>query len=275
MSDSICKFMPAKSDNDNIKTINFVYESDFKSLRQPFFRAIYALHLVTKGTGTLKINSSVYPLKKGTAYFAFPGTLYEIEASNDFEYIYISFMGSYVVSLFEKLDITLSHPVYPDFGHMINFWKNSIKRVNQANANILTECALLYALSFINNSEEPGPEKKKDDLLGILVDYIDNHYKDADMSLNKIAANFSYTEKYLSHFFKKNMNIGFNSYLTNLRIQYACELIERDMTSVSQIASLCGYCDPLYFSRVFKKIMGVTPSDQIKKIHSDIEESTP
>lgn len=267
MSDSICRFMPAKNTNESIKTINFVYESEFHKLRQPFFRAVYAIYLVTKGSGVLKMVSGEYELKKGTIFFAFPACLFEIEGSDDFEYIYISFMGSYVGTLFEELEISIEKPVYPDFSHIIDFWKHSIKRINQSNAIILTESVLLYSLSFINNKEEdPAQNQKNDSLLGAIVDYMDNHYTDSDMSLKKIADIFSYTEKYLSQFFKKNMNIGFNTYLTNLRIQYACELIENGMTSVSQISSLCGYGDSLYFSRVFKKRMGLTPTEHIKRI---------
>lgn len=267
MSDSICRFMPVKNNNESIKTINFVYETEFKTLRQPFFRAVYAAYLVIAGNAVLKMVSGEYELKKGSLFFAFPASLFEIDGSDDFEYIYISFTGTYVDTLFEGLEITLNAPVYQDMGHLIDFWKHSIKRINQTNAIILTESVLLYTLSFINNKElDPAHNQKNDSLLGTIVDYVDLHYKDSDMSLKKIADKLSYTEKYLSQFFKKNMNVGFNTYLTNLRIQYACELIESNITSVSQIATLCGYSDSLYFSRVFKKYMGVTPTEYIKHI---------
>ena len=77
---------------------------------------------------------------------------------------------------------------------------------------------------------------------------------------------FSYTEKYLSSLFKKNMNVGFNQYLNRLRIQYAIELIANNVKSVSRIAELSGYSDSLYFSKVFKKLVGVTPGQHIKDV---------
>lgn len=266
MSNSICRFMPTKNNEGSIKTINFVLETDFKHLRQPFFRAIHVLNLVTKGSAVLKLNSREYPLKPGDLFFAFPGCMFEIDGSEDFEYIYISFMGSYVNTLLEDLEIDLMHPVYKNHTQLIDFWKYSIKRVNQLNANILTEGVLLYSLSFINNKQEDVKLKKKNEnLFSQVVEYIDTHFTDPDISLKKVAEIFAYTEKYLSHFFKKHMDIGFNTYLTNLRIQYAIELMERNETSISHIASKCGYTDALYFSKVFKSNMGKTPTEYLKK----------
>ena len=85
------------------------------------------------------------------------------------------------------------------------------------------------------------------------------------VSLKKLAGLFSYTEKYISHLFKKKMNVGFNYYLNNLRLQYAHELIAQNVHSVSEIAILCGFSDPLYFSKVFKKRVGYTPTEYMKR----------
>lgn len=56
-----------------------------------------------------------------------------------------------------------------------------------------------------------------------------------------------------------------NEYLTKFRISQAVELIERSSLPVSAVAASVGYDDSLYFSRVFKKITGVSPSSYIKK----------
>jgi two-component system response regulator YesN len=64
--------------------------------------------------------------------------------------------------------------------------------------------------------------------------------------------------------FKKQMRLGFNQYVNHLRISYALRLIENGCDSVREIASESGFADPLYFSKVFKKNVGVTPTDKIK-----------
>jgi two-component system response regulator YesN len=129
---------------------------------------------------------------------------------------------------------------------------------------------LLYTLSFINgNDTESTFKDNSENTVSSIVDYVNSHYRDTDISLKKIAYVFSYTEKYLSSLFKKQMNVGFNSYLNNLRVQYAQELIEKYEKSVSKIATLCGYSDAMYFSKVFKKYTGKTPTEYIKSKEKD------
>ena len=264
MSESICRFMPTKKYRGDIKTIHFVYETDFHTFNQPFFYSIFRVHLVTKGIATLKIHDRTYELKKGTVFFAFPAGLYNIEASEDFEYYYISFMGC--ASLLDELGINIYRPVYDGYEHLIPFWEQSIKRINKTNITILTESVFLYTLSFIDNFEtKERTENSTDNIFDMIVDYIDNHYRDYDLSLKKLADIFSYTEKYLSHLFKKNMDISFKSYINKLRLQYSYELIENSNQSVADIALLCGYSDSLYFSKVFKKARGLTHTQYIKE----------
>ena len=264
--ESICKYMSVKNYSGSIKTINFVYEAEFKTLKQPFLRPVYYIHLVTNGEGIMKIYGEKYELKCGSVFLAFPGCPYEIEADENFKYIYISFMGSCVGTIFENLEIDIKKPVYYNMGNIQEFWLSSILRVNNVNSNLIAESVLLYTLSFINNKgEEAENAENAETVFELVVDYVDGHYRDKDISLGKIADVFSYTEKYLSHVFKKNMKIGFNTYLNNLRIQYASELLAVSHLPVSEISSLCGYSDPLYFSKVFKKRMGVSPTGYKKK----------
>ncbi len=263
MSNSICKFMPEKNYNDNLKFIHFVYETDFHSLKQPFFHSTFRIHLVTKGTASIKINDRQHNLNIGSVFFAFPSNLYEFSASDDFEYYYISFLGNKAPKLLEEFGVNISAPVYHGLEMLIDFWNNSIKKIDMNNINVLTEAVFLYTLSFIKNSDNNAP--KHDNTFEKFIDYVDNHYRDFDISLQKVADTFSYTEKYLSHLFKKNMNISFKTYINDLRIQYAYILIENGETSITDIARLCGYSDSHYFSKVFKKIRGISPTEYIKK----------
>lgn len=81
---------------------------------------------------------------------------------------------------------------------------------------------------------------------------VDESFTDLALSLLQISRKYLYNAKYISSAFKKKYKVGLNQYITTLRIQYACTLIEQGFTSVESIASLCGYSEPLYFSKVFK-----------------------
>ena len=59
--------------------------------------------------------------------------------------------------------------------------------------------------------------------------------------------------------------MGFNQYVNHLRIAYALCMIKDGCSSVREIAAESGFCDALYFSKVFKKKVGMTPSEKIKQ----------
>lgn len=266
MSDSICKFMPAKDYTGDMKVCNFVYETELKTLPQPFFRPVYYVHLVTAGNGTLKMNGKSYPIQVGSLFFAFPAYPYEIEADDHFRYLYISFMGSEVAPLFEQLGISTDTPVYDGFENLMEFWLSSIARVGSHNANILAESVLLYTLSFFGKEgDEDAGQSPVENIFDMMVDYVDTHYRDPEMSLKKLAEVFSYTEKYISHLFKKRMGVGFSYYVNQLRLRYAHELLDNTPFSMTEIAARCGYSDAFYFSKVFKKSVGISPKEYRKK----------
>ncbi len=84
--------------------------------------------------------------------------------------------------------------------------------------------------------------------------------------IRKLPLNYDYVRK----LFKKETGVTPHEYLVNLRMKRARAIISGGVTnryskySVSQIAEACGFAEPLYFSRVFKKYFGVSPSEYIK-----------
>lgn len=266
MSESICRFIPAKDYADDLKTVHFVYETDHNSLKQPFLRPIYYLFLVTDGSATLRIADKEHQVGVGDLFFGFPGCSYELESNGAFRYLYISFFGSCVSRIFERLGITIKSPVYSGFDRVSEFWFSAISRFNEKNADFLSESVLLYTLSFIG-SEEDGAEIKQNGntMFEMILEYVENHYRDPSLTLSSVASIFSYTENYLSSMFKKQMHLGFNQYVNHLRIAYALRLIKDGCESVREIALESGFSDALYFSKVFKKKVGVTPSEKIKQ----------
>ena len=262
---SICEFISDNNYKGNFKIVNFVYEADFKNLSQPFFKPVNSIYLVTKGEGTLKSNGREFSLLTGCVFFTFSGCFFEIEAEEDFEYMYISFMGDGIQNVFEPLGINHKNPVFYDFDYVKDFWFESIRRINPNNAGMVSESVLLYTLSFINSGEQKNTHSDEESLSHSVVAYVNSHYTDTDISLKQLAGIFLYSQKYVSFLFKKLTNVGFSDYLNHLRIQHALSLINNKMTSVTQISEMCGFSDPLYFSKVFKKKMGVSPTAYIQQ----------
>lgn len=189
-----------------------------------------------------------------------------MEGSEDLTYMYISFMGDGAGNLLAQTSLNMEKIVYPGQEHLIDFWRCGIQRVRQENANMLTECVLLYTFSFFPlNVDEEDLISKSNRIYDNILIYTKNHYMESGLSLKKIADIFSYTEKYLSRLFKQNMNMNYNEYLNSLRIQASLHLINNSVSNIKEISVSCGFSDPLYFSKVFKKHIGLPPAEYIKK----------
>ena len=93
-----------------------------------------------------------------------------------------------------------------------------------------------------------------------IVAYINDFYRQPDLSLHKVASHFGLSEGYLSHFFKDQVGENFLAYLESERIKHACELLEQGQLSVNDIAGQVGYNSVQSFRRAFKRVKGVNPT---------------
>jgi two-component system response regulator YesN len=91
-------------------------------------------------------------------------------------------------------------------------------------------------------------------------EFIDSNYKD-DISLNEISKYVSVSPQYFSTIFKEELGMNFVEYLRGKRVDVAKELLKTKKYSVKEICYEVGYNDPNYFSRLFKKIVGVSPTE--------------
>jgi two-component system response regulator YesN len=90
--------------------------------------------------------------------------------------------------------------------------------------------------------------------------FIDQNYSQ-NVTLQMLSARFSYNPDYLSTLFSRAMGVNFNAYLTQARIDKAKILLAQTEMSVSMISKKVGFPDTKYFSRVFKRSTGLTPTE--------------
>ena len=83
---------------------------------------------------------------------------------------------------------------------------------------------------------------------------------DGDLSLSTVAAKVGLSTNYLSMLFRTETNEKYSDYVTKLRIEKACHLLESSDFKIYEIAELCGYNSVNHFIGVFKKVTGFTPS---------------
>ena len=103
-----------------------------------------------------------------------------------------------------------------------------------------------------------------------IINYVTEHLDNPNLTLKCIAENYLYMNvDYVSKRFSKETNQKFSNYITNLRIQKAKQLLaEGDSEQIQWVAKQVG-CgnNPQYFSQIFKKNTGMTPSAYAKKLN--------
>lgn len=129
------------------------------------------------------------------------------------------------------------------------------------------ESAIAYAENVISRAitlRDQNSGNKNRSILKTAVDFIDSHYMEEDISLNTVANVANVSSNHFSALFSQNMGQTFIEYLTTLRMNKAKELLRCTGMRSSEIAGEIGYKDAHYFSYLFKKTQGMTPSDYRK-----------
>ncbi len=123
---------------------------------------------------------------------------------------------------------------------------------------LVKSCAALLRRAIDLREEESGNQYKS--MLKRALRYIDQNYTDENLSLNTVAKAANISPNYFSGVFSQEMGQTFVEYLTEKRMERAKELLRYSGKRSSEVAYEVGYRDPRYFSFLFKKTQGCTPS---------------
>lgn len=133
---------------------------------------------------------------------------------------------------------------------------------------------LIFLLRNTDLSSNPNPIHTKDlsslEHLKKVLAFLSFHYTDPDaVSLPALSARFGLSIPYLCRIFKKHTTLTLTAYVNELRCSCAASLIQ-DGLPLEEVASKTGFRDYNYFSRLFKKTVGITPSDYRKRTEKTI-----
>ena len=120
----------------------------------------------------------------------------------------------------------------------------------------LRECFLITADAYGAHEEARG-----DGQVRRILDYVNEHFTDPQLSLTSVAAAFHITEPYLSRIFKQGAGENFSKYVERLRAERARMLIREHKLPLSEIAQQVGYNSPQVFRRAYKRVFSVSPSE--------------
>lgn len=104
-----------------------------------------------------------------------------------------------------------------------------------------------------------------DRMIDNVISEIREHYME-DISLTSLSAKYNISLGHLSKMIKESLSVNFSDYIASLRIQRAKELLRDDRLSIQEIAEIVGYNDYFYFTKVFKRVEGISPSKYRKSM---------
>lgn len=121
------------------------------------------------------------------------------------------------------------------------------------------------AAEALARSDSP---EKTNDLMGQVKTYLQHNYMLCDISLDSVSEILNINASYFSALFKRSFGVNFVEYLTELRMNAAKELLLDPLRSTAEVAGLVGYESANYFTRAFKKRVGMTPTDYRRAVQS-------
>ncbi len=218
-------------------------------------------HFYFKNTGTETI------IQKGNMVLFRPGEpqVYYYYVEDKTEVYWVHFTGAEVEKILEHYELPKSENAFfagemPDYPWMFNQIIREL-RLQRVNYEEMLEMLLQQILLSINRYVKEGRQKKSDTINEIerAAHYFEENYN-KEMSIKQYASEHLMTVNRFIIDFKSIMKMTPMQYIMSLRITAAKGYFDSTTKNVTEISSLVGYDNPLYFSRLFKKYTGYSPS---------------
>lgn len=203
-------------------------------------------------------DGSVIEAKKGDVLFLAKESVYSMElVSGPYRFIFADFDFSADGLSSEIYEVQNVKGIHSLFSRMLEKWR-------QKKAADVEDClSILYSVyaeivRAENSAYVPLAKRKQ---LDSAVQYISDHFTDESLTVASVAHAASMSESNFRRVFKSVYHLSPIRYITLVRLGRAKELICYTTDSLSQIALDTGFANLYYFSRIFKKEVGCTPSE--------------
>ena len=236
----------------------------------PAIRRVYTIECNISGYGTVTVNGKTFPITPGDCYVLLPGTtvIYTTDEMQPRTGLWCAIDGLSLEHHFQNTGITAETPflprdVFPEVREWMEKMVDSWEREDQGARLLQTACIYGILGALNKNKRNMAKEYSIEKAIGLM----ETNYTES-LNMAELAQQVGMARAHFSTRFKEETGMSPHRYLTTLRIQKACLLLESsEQHSVEEIAYLVG-SDPKNFSRQFKQQLGKTPlqyKNQIKK----------
>jgi AraC-like DNA-binding protein len=220
-----------------------------------------------KGAGWCELAGKSHAVGAGEALIVPPHTphVYGADKKNPWSIHWFHAQGSLLEDCLRELDVSAAQPVVR-IGHapqMLALFEELLEVLEHGYTRLQMLCASqtlahLIAVAIREHRraslEQPGVHQK----IAETVAFMKQHLNHA-LQLDALAAMGGLSRSHYAELFKKHTGYAPIDFFIRLRMHRACQLLDTTELSVKTIASLLGYEDPLYFSRVFRAVNEKSP----------------
>lgn len=252
----------------------------------PGIRDHFIVHYILSGTGIFSDGKTKKKLFQGDGFVVFPNCLvtYAADSENPWAYSWVGFQGLKAESFLNKAGIYRESPFFTY--KTDNKLKDCLgNMISEARLNTSSELMLLghlyifLSLLIKNNQKTSSYETKflnQEKYVKRVIEFISKNYS-GKISISEIASIIGLDRSYLYVIFKKIMKISPQEFLINYRIERAIDLMQNPDLTIGDISRSVGYEDPLQFSKIFKKVKGISPNQFRQKLnlHSNPKSISP
>ena len=254
---------------------------------------IVSILYIEKENVVIRTLEHTFKPKAGDFVFLLPGTAHALLADNPANYhtdIYVQ-ENYFYQSIFPRL---CDNPVFMNFffNHMMPNEEQPHKRISTAGDPFFKEKIDAIHKEFLRNDnlslsimsselvtllahlarihhEETKPDRSRHAKADEIVGYISAHF--LTVTLNELSYHFHYSPNYISQSLRSETGKSFTEWLHYFRTNHAISMLcNTDLPAVT-IATACGFENPKYFYRVFKKLTGMTPSEYRENQNSNVD----
>ena len=232
----------------------------------------YLFFMVLSGLGELQYNDSTYKLKQNDCVFIDCKYPYAHTTSNNlWQLKWVHFNGQSMSEIYNKYISRGGEPVFTieqpeqcvqmlDDIFTIASSDDYIRdmKINEKLSSLLT---IIMSKSWHPSNKKPAQKRGE---LSTVKAWLDAHYTEK-INLDELARQFFIDKFYLTKIFKEQYGTTINAYISQKRITAAKQLLRFSDKTIEQVSAEIGITDTNYFTRLFKKIEGITPGEYRKQ----------
>lgn len=229
----------------------------------PVVRFEYVLHYVIHGKGTYICDGKSYKVETGESFVVRPNHMVQWypDREEPWGYTWMIINSDILINLADQLifaqdDCIIARmppdTVLPLFEHLVAV--GNTFETNNTRIGIAYGIIGAYIDTFKKNSPNVPVLYQK------AIYYIEKNFYQKSCTSANLAKKLNVSSSTLYRIFRNNSGISPEKYIQNYRLEQATQMLKKGF-SVKLVALSCGFSDPFYFSKVFKKIKGVIPTE--------------